>query len=284
MENSSLTRNGSEITLTVKISAAEVQAAFSRIKQKALREIKLPGFRPGKAPPELAEKQLNEDALAEELFQELIPPAYTRAVVENKVNPIIPPQITVKSFQKETELVFEAKTAEAPKVLLGDYLRAVRGLRGKIVFGPDGKPLESGEKVTASQVLERLREAAKVDLPPALIDYEVQRMLSSLVEQVNSLGLTVDQYLSSQGKKVEELQKEYHDLAERNLKDEFILSQIAREAKITVSEQEITDAIEAAPDEKVKEGLRTERGQAYLEDVIRKRKTIEHLLKIAEGS
>jgi len=96
------------------------------------------------------------------------------------------------------------------------------------------------------------------------------------------LGLTVNQYLSSQGKKAEELQKEYHEISERNLKDEFILSRVAKDAEIKVSEKEIEEAIEAAPDEKTRTGLSEPRGKAYLEDVLRKRKTIEHLLKVAE--
>lgn len=282
MSNTEVSRKGSEITLTISIPAEEVKQAFSRVKQTALKEVKISGFRPGKAPSKLAEKQLNEDALAQDLFQELIPLAYAQAVSGQGIKPAIPPQIAVKSFQKDKELIFEAKTAEAPAVSLGSYEKAVKGLKGKTIFGPEGKPIKGGEKVTASQVLEKLRSVAKLDVPHLMIDYEVQRMLSSLVDQVNSLGLTVDQYLSSQGKKAEEIQKEYHEIAERNLKDEFILSQVAREVKIEVSEKEIEDAIGAAPDEKVRSGLRAERGRAYLEDVLRKRKTIEHLLKLTE--
>lgn len=280
--NTQIVRKDSEVTLTIRIPADKVKEAFSRIKQAALKEVKLSGFRPGKAPPELAEKQLNEDALAQDLFQDVVPLAYAKAISDHGVKPIIPPQITVKSFKKDEDLVFEAHTAEVPEVVLGDYQKAVKGLKGKAIFGPDGKVLKDGEKATASQVLEKLRSTVKTTVPHILVDYEVQRMLSSLVDQVNSLGLTVDQYLSSQGKKAEELQKEYHEIAERNLKDEFILSKIAKDAEVKVSESEIEDAINAAPDEKTKTGLREERGRAYLEDVLRKRKTIEHLLKIAE--
>lgn len=283
MEDTQIVRKDSEITLTIRVPADKVTEAFSKVKQTALKEVKLSGFRPGKVPSELAEKQLSEDALAQNLFQEVVPGAYVEAISRYNVKPIIPPQITVKSFKKGEDLVFEARTAEVPEVVLGDYRKAVKELKGKAIFGPDGKALKGGEKITASQVLEKLRDTVKVTVPHILIDYEVQRMLSSLVDQVNSLGLTVNQYLSSQGKKVEELRKEYHEIAERNLKDEFILSKVAKDAEIKVSESEIEEAISAAPDEKIKSGLQEERGRAYLEDVLRKRKTIEHLLKVAEG-
>jgi FKBP-type peptidyl-prolyl cis-trans isomerase (trigger factor) len=284
LDNTQIVRKDSEITLTIRIPADKVTEAFSQVKQAALKEVKLSGFRPGKAPSELAEKQLNEDALAQDLFQEVVPTAYAGAISSHGVKPIIPPQITIKSFKKGEDLVFEAHTAEVPEVILGDYRKAVKGLKGKTIFGPDGKALKGGDKTTASQVLEKLRNTVKVTVPHILVDYEVQRMLSSLVDQVNSLGLTVNQYLSSQGKKAEELQKEYHEIAERNLKDEFILSRVAKDAEVKVSEKEIEEAIEAAPDEKTRTGLSEPRGKAYLEDVLRKRKTIEHLIKIAEGS
>lgn len=283
MIDAQISRKDSEITLTVRIPTPQVVEAFARIKQSALKEVKVAGFRPGKAPTKLAESQLNEDKLAQDLFQEIIPLAYAQTVSQHKLKPIIPPQVDVKSFKKDEELVFEARTAEAPAVSLGDYQKAMKSLKGKVIYNPKGKPVGEDEKITASQVLEKLRETVKVDIPHILIDYEVQRMLSSLLDQVNSLGLKVDQYLSSQGKSAEGLQKEYHEIAERNLKDEFILSQLAQESGVKVSEKEIEDAIEAAPDEKTKAGLQEPRGRSYLEDILRKRKTIEQLIKTAEG-
>lgn len=283
MTDSQISRKDSEITLTIRIPAPQVEEGFNKVKNEALKEVKVPGFRAGKAPAKLAESQISEDHLAQSLFQEIVPLAYAQAISTHKVRPVIPPQVAIKSYKKGEDLVFEARTAEAPEVQLGDYQKAIKAVKGKIIYGPEGKPLDNSQKITAAQVLDKIRETAKISIPHILIDYEVQRMLSSLVDQVNSLGLTVDQYLSSQGKKPEDLQKEYHEVAERNLKDEFVLNQVSRETKISVSEKEIEDAIEAAPDEKTKAGLQEPRGKAYLEDILRKRKTIEYLIKLAEG-
>lgn len=277
---SSIQRNNGEVTLTITIPAQQVKETFARVRGQALKEVKLPGFRPGNAPVELAERQLDENALTQTLFQELVPVAYAQAVTKEGIKPIVPPQISIKEFKpptrvgvptgasgKEEDLVLEARTAERPAVILGDYKKTLKGLKG-------------GEKITAAQVLEKLRETAKIEIPHLLVDNEVQRMLSSLIDQVRSLGLTIDQYLSSQGKTSDRLRQEYHEVAQKNLKDEFTLSEVAQAEKIAVSEKEIAEAIDAAPDEKTKAGLAEERGRAYLEDVLRKRKTIEFLLKI----
>ena len=273
-------REGSQVTLTITVPAKEVSQAFKEIKSQALKEVKISGFRPGKAPEGLAESKLNEEALAQDLFQEVVPLAYARVVSQEKLKPIIPPQITVKEYGQDKDLVFEATTAEAPKVSLGDYKKSVAKLKGSALVGPNGKPLSDKGEVTAAQVLEALRTTVKIDVPHILVDYEVQRMLSSLIDQVRSLGMTIEQYLTSQGKKAEDLQKEYHEIAERNLKDEFILREIGDTEGVKVAEKEITNAIEAAPDEKTKATLGEERGRVYLEDVLRKRKVIENLLKL----
>lgn len=278
-----LTRESGEISLTITIPAQKVKEDFAKIKEEALKEVSVPGFRKGKAPKKIAEKQLDEDKLTEALFNRLIPPAYAEAIEKEKIRPIIPPQLKVLSFKKDADLVFEAKTAERPEVKLGTYKSALKELKGKVIFGPDGKPLKGGAKATAAQVLEKLREITELKIPPILIEQEVRRMLSTLLDQTQTLGITVDQYLSSQGKTADQLRKEYRETAEKNLKDEFIISEIAKEEKIEVNSKEIEEAIEATPDEKTREAFSQDRGRAYIEDILRKRKTIEHLLRLAEG-
>jgi len=275
-------RNSGEITLTITIPAKKVKGAFAKIKEEALKEVSAPGFRKGKVPREIAEKRLSEDSLAESLFNHLIPPAYTGALREQEVNPIIPPQLRVLKYQKDADLVFEARTAERPKIKIGNYEAALEKLKGKVIYGPNGKPVEGGERVTAAQVLEKLREIAELELPPILVEQEVQRMFSSLLDQAQTLGLTIEQHLSSQGKTVDQLRKDYQEIAKKNFKDEFILSEIAKVKGIKVDTKEIEEAIKAAPDERARKTFSEERGRLYIEEILRKRKTIEHLLRIAE--
>jgi len=275
-------RNFGEVTLTITISTQKVTETFTKIKKEALREVSAPGFRKGKVPTRIGEKQLSEDSLAEVLFNKLIPPAYTAAIEKEDIKPIIPPQLKILSYRKDTDLVFEAKTAERPKINLKDYKTSLKKLKGKLIYEPEGKPLKGGEKVTAGQVLEKLRETAELTIPPILIEQEVQRMLSSLIDQTQKLGITVEQYLLSQGKTAEQLKKEYQEIAERNLKDEFIVSEITIREKVEITPQEVEEAIAAAPDEKTKETFHQEAGRHYIEDILRKRKTLEFLIKISE--
>lgn len=276
-------RAAGEITLTITIPAQKVKETFAKVKEEALREVSAPGFRKGKVPPKIAEKQLPEESLAEALFNQLVPSAYTEAIKQEKVKPIIPPQLKIISYKKDADLVLEAKTAERPEIKIGDYKTTLKKLKGRIIYGPEGKPLNGKEKITASQILEKLREITELVLPQILIEQEVQRMLSSLINQTQTLGLTVEQYLASQGKTTEQLQNEYKETTARNLKDEFILNEITNREGIEVTPKEIEETIKAAPDEKARETFSQAQGRLYIEDILRKRKTIEYLLRLAEG-
>jgi len=276
-------RESGEIILTITIPSKRVKEVFAKIKEEALKEVSAPGFRKGKVPKKIAEKHLSEDSLAEVLFNRLIPPTYAEVLKKEGVKPIIPPQLKILSYQKDADLVFEAKTAERPEVKLGNYQTVLKKLKGKLIYGPKGKPLKGGEKITAGQVLDKLREVIKLELPQILIEQEVQRMFSSLIDQTQKFGMTIEQYLSSQRKTVDQLRKEYREIAKKNLKDELILSAIGAKEEVKITPREIEEAIEAAPDEKTKETFSKDQGRIYIEDILRKRKTIERLLKIAEG-
>src|SRR3972149_11352305 len=156
MNDSQISRKDSEITLTINIPADQVESAFSKVKSEALKTVEIPGFRPGKAPAKLAESRLDEERLSQSLFQEIVPIAYARAVSEHKIKPVIPPQISVTSFKKGEDLVFEARTAELPEVGLGDYKKALKSVKGKVIYDSKGKALGDDQKITAAQVLEKV--------------------------------------------------------------------------------------------------------------------------------
>jgi len=84
--------------------------------------------------------------------------------------------------------------------------------------------------------------------------------------------------LSSVGKTPEILRKEYQKQAEKTLKLEFILAEVAERESISIEPQEIDDFIKKAPDEKTKKALEGRR--YYLASALRKQKTLDHLLSL----
>ncbi|HCS78669.1 TPA: hypothetical protein DIV55_02900 [Patescibacteria group bacterium] len=177
---------GNTIELTLLIPWSHIEATYKKMVDALLAQVELPGFRKGKAPRDLAEKQLDRTKVYEEVIREIIPKAYTDALTEHQLRPIINPQIELVEAQESKDWKVKAVTAEKPKVTLGDYRKAIATLhtekKNEIWVPGQTKPAEEKKETgpTVAEVLETLYKAVIVDIAPVIIENEVNRMLSSL--------------------------------------------------------------------------------------------------------
>lgn len=88
MEARVVEKQGVNVTLSVRVDAATVDATFERVLAQLSRTVKVPGFRPGKAPRGVLEKRVGVEALAEEVRDALVEEAYPQAVRELELYPI----------------------------------------------------------------------------------------------------------------------------------------------------------------------------------------------------
>ena len=116
---------------------------------------------------------------------------------------------------------------------------------------------------------------ATVKIPRIIIDQEVDRLLSQILDEVKRLGLTLDQYLASTGRNTESLRKEYEVKAENDVRLEFVLSKIAETERIKVEEKEIDEAVAQAKSEAERQNL--EKNRYLLSGIIRQQKTLDFL-------
>ena len=103
-------------------------------------------------------------------------------------------------------------------------------------------------------------------------------MLSDLVDRTKKLGLTVDKYLQSTGKNTESIRKEYEEQSRRSLTLEFALEQISDEEKITVTDDDIQNALKEVKDETERKNLEAQK--YYLTSLLRRQKTLSHIMAI----
>ena len=115
---------GSRAKVDVVVPAVEVDRAVQRAARKMAREMRMPGFRKGKAPPSLVIQRLGFASVFEEAIRESLPEWYQRAVFDSGVVPIGDPEIQVeKTPDGEGEpLEFGFETGVRPVAELGDYL------------------------------------------------------------------------------------------------------------------------------------------------------------------
>lgn len=285
IEISKLPKNSYRAMVTV--PKDDLEAEFEAVTQELAKQVEINGFRRGEAPLKLAAEKIDPAKLRRHVLEHLLPKIYKQIITEHRLSPIVNPRFDLQKFARGEDLVVKVIIVEKPEIKPGDYQTELKKLRGesKVVYGPDGQPVKgSGEKVTIDQVLGKLLEIAIVEVADPLIDEETNRMMAQLIDQTSRLGMTVEEYLAANQKTPESLRQEYRQIAEKTLQSEFILGELGNLEAITVTDEEIDEAIKAAPDEKTRQELSKPEQRWYIKAVLRKNKTLIKLLEYAEGS
>jgi len=268
-----------EVELTVAITQEEVKKAYEVALKKIAENIEIKGFRKGKAPVNLVEKEINKKTIYEEALKDLLQESYKKAIEQESLRPLVPPKAELLNTEEGKDWSIKFTVCLKPNVVLKEYKKAIIALKAskkpKLIV--PGKPEPDGKetKPTIDEVLTTLLTEADVEISDLLAEEEANRQLSKLLDQLQKLGVTVDQYIASKNTTIENLRAGYLNQARDTLKLEFILDEIANSENVTVSEGDIQKALETVPDEKEKEALKKE--TYYLSAIIRKQKTLEFL-------
>jgi trigger factor len=182
---------GNKVKVSVEVDETEfekqVDAAFKRI----AHEVRIPGFRPGKAPRKLLEARIGTEAARGDALQHSVPDYYAQAVVENEVDVIAQPEIDITSGEESGDVAFDAVVEVRPKVIVGGYA----SLRITI-----DNPEASDEEV--EERIDRLREGSSelqdVDRPAREGD-NVTIDIAGTQDGEPQAGLTADDYLYEVG-------------------------------------------------------------------------------------
>jgi len=118
MKVSSEKVEGSQVVLNVEVEAEEMEEAIKKAVHRLGAKTTVPGFRKGKAPPEMLERYIGKESFVEDAAEHLLPEIYDRAIEEQQVDAIAQPQIDILQVNP---LSFKATVPVRPTVELGDY-------------------------------------------------------------------------------------------------------------------------------------------------------------------
>lgn len=262
------------IQLTITIPQEQIKKTYDEVLGDVAKKAKLSGFREGKAPKKLVEEKTDKAQVYEEVIQKVVPQAYFEAIKEHKLAPIVSPKVELLKAQEGEDWEIRTTTAEMPKVDLNHYKEEI-----KKTSAAEKQPVTEDPDEKTQKIIETLLKTVKIELPVILLEDEVNRLLSNLINQTEKLGLTIDQYLSSINKTTEQIRQDYKDRVEKDLKLQFSLEEIAKEEKFEALEKEIEELIASAGDEKLKQELSTPLQREYLKGILRRRKALDFLTK-----
>ena len=110
------------VRLSVEVDVDEVDAAIAQVARNLARELRIPGFRPGKAPRPVIEARLGGPrALRAEALRELLPDYYAKAVSATELEPISQPELSITAGAEEGAVGFDAVVEVRPEIQLAGY-------------------------------------------------------------------------------------------------------------------------------------------------------------------
>lgn len=110
-----------QVKLTITVPAEEFDAAMQAAYMKLRGRIHINGFRPGKAPRAIIEKQYGEEVFYEDAADALMPKAYDAAVEESGIYPVDQPRVDFSQIGSGKDFIFTCDVTVKPEVTLGLY-------------------------------------------------------------------------------------------------------------------------------------------------------------------
>jgi len=414
-----------QIILNIEVESQELEEHLHRVYQRAVQRVNIRGFRKGKAPRSVVERELGRDAMVEDALESLVPQITSNAIEEQKLDVIATPKVKVIH---NDPVIIEATVAIRPQVELGDYYQhriepqkveatpeaieeGVETLRresgtwepierpvafedmvtikviGQIdenvimddtgvdyivsqnstnpmpgfaeqlvemdrneertfsISFPEDYPQNdlagkecnftvtveevkerklpelndefaqslTGELETVDALRDKLRDdilkynqtmadqnyqeqaiqalvdGAQLDLPPLLVDNEVEHMLSEQSDAMRRQQLSMEDYMNTVGKSIEEIQEEIRPSAVERITRSLVLSALREKEGIEVTPEEVEEELNSMTEastmerESLKQLLDTENGRASLSSMLLTRKTMEKLTSITKG-
>lgn len=260
----------------------EEEEAFLRLQQKLTVE----GFRQGKVPKAIAEKHIQKDDLYQELAQKMISRIYQEVLAKENLKPIISPKVDLVKAKEGEDWQIKITLAEKPVIELGDYKKVISEAKAKIaktniwVPGKDKeakKPEEDKNKLL-NEVLTAILKETKLEISDLVIDEEINHRLTHLIDEIQKIGLSTENYLKSKNLTMESLKAQFRKETEDTYKLEFILAEIADKENLKVEQADLDKLFVNIKDEK--ERKMAEQNSYYYATILRKQKTLDYLISL----
>ncbi len=275
------------VELTVKIPWSEVKTAYDDAFNVLHATFEFQGFRKGKVPRDIAEKNMSKDKVYSKLINTLMPKLYEEIVKKESLKPIINPKIELVKAKENEEWEMKMTVAEKPEVKLKDYKKKVQEAKtelkkdeiwvpGKEPAKEDPKGADAKKDKALNLSLEAVLKEVECEVPPLLVEEEMDRRLSQMVDDVQKIGLTVEKYLQTRNQTMEQLKERLTKEITDTYRLEFILQAIADEEKLEVKKEDLEALFANIKEEKDKQAAQA--NAYFYASILRKQKALDFII------
>jgi trigger factor len=189
------------VKLTIEVPFEELKTSLDKAYREVARQVRVPGFRPGRVPPRIIDQRFGRATVLEQAVNEAVPELYSRALAERDVVPLSQPDLEITKLEDGKELAFTAEVDIRPNFDLPD-VTTLSATVDNAEVGPDqveeyigalrerfaslktvDRPVESGDFVSLDLAATVDGEAVE-DAQATGVSYEVgsESMLDGLDE------------------------------------------------------------------------------------------------------
>ncbi|MFG1933919.1 trigger factor [Mycobacterium sp. NPDC048908] len=108
------------VRINVEVPFTELQPDIDTAFQQMAKQVRMPGFRPGKVPVKLLEARVDKQAMFDQVIGDAVPARYSEAVTTSEVQPLGQPEIDITNKEYGQDLTFTAEVDVRPEIELPD--------------------------------------------------------------------------------------------------------------------------------------------------------------------
>ncbi len=281
-----------EIVIDVKTA----NEAYKEAVEHMAKHLKTAGFRKGKVPTKAAESMLKHEDIIQHALEHIVPDAYKAAVENAKKEPLTQPEFRVNSAEKGKEWKLEAHIAEAPVIDLKNYKKIVKEAKklaeteiaaqekaAKSEKKEDFKPAtkEQIEGATVQKIYQQLLSDIKPQIAELLVKEEIRSDFGNLRRQLDLMKIPLEKFLELRKITIDDLTNQLAAEALGRLQLSFLIAAVAREAKVTVEQKDLDEAMDKITDPELKKQQTADpMYRQLLAQTVLRRKVAEHLLAL----
>ena len=191
METSTETLEGNKVRLHVAVPASEFEAAIDAAFRRLAREVRIPGFRPGKAPRRILENHLGTELAREQALRDALPDYYAKAVSAEALDTIAPPEIVITAGEESGDVEVDAVGEVRPQP-------RITGYEGLQITVPLAGVAETDVEAQVDGLRERFADLEDSAAPISTGDY-AQLNIKGYIHDEEVPGLTASDFLYEVG-------------------------------------------------------------------------------------
>lgn len=281
----------STIQYIIDIPKTVIQKNYEDTFVLVAKEVEIAGFRKGKAPLDIAKREIRKEKIYEQMLQKMMPDIYQKLIKTENLKPIISPKIELIRAQEGEDWQVQITIAEKPPVNLGQYKehikKALLDYKKEDIWVP-GKTQDNAQKNTQKKeeqkskmiqsISDTLLQQINTEVSDLFVENELEKRLTQLVDDVRKIGLTMEAYLKSKNETTDSIKAKLTKEIKEMYTLELILGEIAEKENITVDNKDFEVFFASIKDEKAREEIR--KNAYFYATLLRRQKTLDYLITL----